>query len=192
LINDDLKHPRINILHTPERKQDAQAFYSKYTNLGAIVTLIEVDDDLSTRKHLGKLYYFDDSPRFREMAYSLAKDLRGIELISPHHFKQVAVKNQPHYAIWIVKSCKVQTNQFAAVDPKPIEDESLIPEETVVIKTTEIYMVQCPKCPSPVRNDRLAKHLLNVHSGKPRAARSRASFGHHQVSEQAAPRDNRF
>jgi len=67
-MGEDLEYPRINILYTSKRIRDAQAIYLKYTNLGARVTLFEVKDDLLTKKHLGKLYYFDDSPRFKEIA----------------------------------------------------------------------------------------------------------------------------
>ncbi len=192
MINEDLKHPRISILHTPERKQDAETFRSKYTNLGARVTLLEVDDDHSTRNHLGKLYYFDESPRFKEIANSLAKDLQGIEQVSPHYL-QLSEKQQPNYAIWIVKSHRIQTNQIVAVVPKPDEVESLTLEETVTLKTLN-YMVQCPKCPSSVRNDRLDKHLINVHSGKPKPAgttKKKNSSSHRPIYE-AIPRDNRF
>jgi len=169
LISDDLKHPRINIFHTPERKQDAQAFCSKYTNLGAKVTLLEVDDDLSIRKHLGKLYYFDDSPRFKEIANSLAKDLRDIEQVSPHYL-QLSQNQQPNYAIWIVKTNKFQTNQTIAPTPKPNQVKNVKSETTELeissqppIEMLEICLIQCPKCHSSVRNDRLAKHIAKVH-----------------------------
>ncbi len=192
MIDEDLKHTQINILHTPERKQDAETFCSKYTNLGAIVTLVEVDDDHSTRNHLGKVYYFDESPKFKEIADSLAKDLLGIERVSPHYL-QLSEKQQPNYAIWIVKSNRTQTNQIVAVVPKSGEVGSLTLEETVTLKMLN-YMVQCPKCPSSVRNDRLDKHLINVHSGKPQSAsttKKKIPSSHRPIYE-AVPRDNRF
>lgn len=170
MIKEDLKHPRINILHTPERKQDAQAFCSKYTNLGARVTLVEVNDDLSTRKHLGKLYYFDDSPRFKEIAKTLANDLRGIEQVSPHYL-QLPQSQQPNYSIWIVKSHRVQINQTITTAPKPKQIENLKIEITELEtslqpskETVEIHLIQCPHCNSSVRNDRLDKHIAKVHT----------------------------
>ena len=180
MINEDLKHPRINILYTPERKQDAQTFCSKYTILGAKVILLEVDDDLSIKKHSGKLYYFDDSPRFKEIANSLAKDLRGIEQVSPHYL-ELQQKQQPNYAIWLIKPKKVQTNHTIATVTKPNQVENLKPKTTELeissqpsIETVEIFLIQCPKCHSSVRNDRLDKHIAKVH-GKQKQSPSRSS-----------------
>ncbi len=156
-------------MHTPERKQDAQAFCSKYTNLGARVTLFEVEDNLSTRKHLGKLYYFDESPRFKEIANSLAKDLRDTEQVSPHYL-QLSQSQQLNYAIWIIETNKLQTNQIIPPVPNPNRIENPKFERTEIeifsqpsIETIKICLIQCPKCHSSVRNDRLAKHITKVH-----------------------------
>jgi hypothetical protein len=101
LLKEDLHHPKINIMYIADRKQDAQVLFSKYMKFGAKVTLFEVPDDRSTRKHLGKLYYFDEYPRFKEIAHSLAKDMRGIEQVLPE-YKQLATTPLPNYAIWVV------------------------------------------------------------------------------------------
>ncbi len=170
MSKEDLKHPRINILYIRERKQDAEKLYSVYANLGAKIALLEVEDDESTRKHLGKLYYFDKIPRFAEIADSLAKNIQKIEKVSPQYI-ELNQRQQANYAIWIVAKVKSQTIHASSILTKPRQSENLnqraeleISVKSSAATAEKNSLLQCPKCKSLVRNDRLTKHLAKTHS----------------------------
>ena len=95
--------------------------------------------------------------------------MRDVEQVTPHYL-QLQQKQQPNYAIWIVKTNKFQTNQIVAPAPKPNQVKNVKSGTTELevssqplIETIEICLIQCPKCHSSVRNDRLAKHIAKVH-----------------------------
>lgn len=170
--SEDLRHPRINILYIPLRKLDAEILYSRYVNLGAKVTLHEVGDDHSTRQHIGKLYFFDNNLRFKEIADSLAKNLISIESVSPQHMK-LEQGEKINYAIWIVSKDRRLIKPIDIKAIKPILGEKVKLEAKVAEKPTQpltimtkTSLIQCPNCHSSVRSNRLAKHLEKVHRKK--------------------------
>jgi hypothetical protein len=157
---DDLKHPRINIIHIPERKQDALDIRSKYLLLGATVTLTEVDNDEATRENLGRLYYFDEAPRVKEIATSLARSLHNVELVSPCYVEMSPEQQaKAQFSIWIVKSriepVRVKVVRRSEPPPKTVAKVS--------VKSDYSSKTICSVCAVSIRKDWLAKHLAKVH-----------------------------
>lgn len=142
---------------------------AKYTRLGARITLIEVEDDPSAQKHKGKLYYFDESSRVKEIAVILAKDSQSTEALSPKYVPP-AEKEQVNYAIWIVGKVNTQGNYspVSHTESNQIENSKValpkVEAPRQVSKT--LTMVRCPKCPSTIRSDRLASHMTKIHHEK--------------------------
>lgn len=168
------KLTRINIFHISTRKQDAEMLCSKYSNSGADVTLIEVADDIGTKLHIGKLYYFSKKLADRIFANSLFLDLQDIELVLPQYV-QLEQSHSMDFAIWIVRKPKSQTISVDSNNLIPKQIESIKPEISsadVVLEmpktpsitvTPNIELVKCPNCNSRVRSDRLEKHLRKAH-----------------------------
>lgn len=170
--SEDLRHPRINILYIPERKQDAKILYLKYTNLGAKVSLREVKNNNFTEQHLGKLYYCDLTPRVKEIAVSLARSLHNIESVSPRYTEKHEGEDF-NFTIWILRKIKKTINQTSKglvtinqnVTVKPDKINSTMLGQPSVSKEKS-SLIKCPKCHSFVRNDRLIKHQKKVHDKK--------------------------
>jgi hypothetical protein len=172
LIPNDLINPRLNILYIQERLSDAQKIYSKYSSLGAKVILLEVKDDQYTKKHSGKLYYFDENPRFKEIAEILVNSLSSIEHLSaqyieskPHH-----KETRPNFSIWLYKKQNIKLNYSvsSAINVSktisPAKEILKIQHTSQNLATVENNgLVKCPECHSSVRCDRLSKHLRKVH-----------------------------
>lgn len=158
----DLKHPRINIIHIPERLQDALHLSAKYQALGAVVALREVDNDERAGQHVGKLYYFDETTRVREIAASLARSLRNVESVSPC-FTEASTKQQAHFSVWLVRN-------VAALGKGAIAEAVAVKlARKDVVKgfgvAEDITLVECPICTASLQASRLARHLAKVHHG---------------------------
>lgn len=157
---DDLKHPRINIIHIPERRQDALNLRAKYLLLGATVTLFEVNNDEATRQNVGRLYYFNDTPRVKEIATSLATSLHNVELVSPCYVEIPSEQqSQAQFSLWIVKS-RMEPGRVKTVE------RMKLPSGTVAkgsVKIDSSSKTACSVCAVSIRKDRLAQHLAKVH-----------------------------
>jgi uncharacterized C2H2 Zn-finger protein len=183
-LQEEKEFTRINIFHISTRKQDAELLSSKYTSFGAEVTVIEVADDIGTKLHIGKLYYFAEASADKIFANSLSVDLRDIELVSPHLVK-LEDSHPIDFAVWIVRKPKNQANQIVAnvTLPKEVEnvvgeisDEKYVAQEiesgnAVNLETNALFysfptLVKCPKCSCLVRDDRLKKHITKAHEKK--------------------------
>lgn len=163
-MNEDLLHPRINILYILERKNDAEILYSKFDKLGAKVNLIEVSKGSLTGKQEGKIYYFDESPRFEKIGLSLVKSLQSIEPISLEYVKYIDLpKNkQPNYAIWIVRENKILSPQILIEEHIPVQET--VKNFTNTQNPIKRLLIKCDKCDSSVLPERMEKHVNKVHS----------------------------
>jgi hypothetical protein len=158
-MEEDLIHPRINIFYIKERENDVEKLYLTYSTLGAKVTLLKVENDKYTRKHLGKLYYFDRNPRVAEIAVALAINILKFEKISVQ-YSEPHQEQTPNYAVWIVGSVESKTRLNAA---SQITQIKILNEE---LSKAIVPLTHCPKCNCSVRDDRLKKHLTKAHSNE--------------------------
>jgi DNA-directed RNA polymerase subunit RPC12/RpoP len=151
---------------------------SKYASSGADVTLFEVADDIGTKLHIGKLYYFDENSADKIFASSLAVDLRDVELVFPQYV-QLEQSRSIDFAVWIVRKPKNQTSYLApnvavlerVESVKSVATPSIanfqVPKTPPNVASSNLEMVDCPKCNSRVRSDRLEKHIRKVHGSRP-------------------------
>ena len=97
-----LRHHRINILYVKTRKQDAQTLSTKFAYLGAKVNISQIADDEDTEQYKGRLYYFDKTPRAKELAHYIASAVSEIENVSPQYVSSPNNQNVD-CNIWLVK-----------------------------------------------------------------------------------------
>jgi hypothetical protein len=105
-----LRHHRINILYVKTRKQDAQTLSAKFAYLGAEVTISQIADNEATEQYMGRLYYFDKTPKAKELAHYIASAVSEIENVSPQYVSSTDNQNVD-CNIWLVKKNNLLLNQ---------------------------------------------------------------------------------
>jgi hypothetical protein len=151
----DLINKQINIIFTSERHIDAQSLYLKYSKSGAKVNIIKVQNDNSTKKHLGKIYYFSQLKKVVEIATEIAKDLREIERLTPQFIHSSDTKTII-FSVWLVEPLKFET-LLPKLNPLP----KILSQNTFSKRTP---LIECPTCFVKLREKNLSKHLLKNHA----------------------------
>lgn len=162
------KQIKISVLFVPERLSDAERLRDGFRRSQAVVKMIEVADDRFSTSHYGKIYFFRESVRHRQFALKVATEIVGVEPFEIE-FRDLGDPNAPTLAIWLAGQGTMETSVptvrraggssvHAVQRPNKAAGVSVQSTEHTSDLTTR-PLVKCPKCSSPVRADRLKRHL---------------------------------
>jgi hypothetical protein len=148
------------------------------------VTLAQLSSDSPLEEHQSTIYYVGGSPRVREIAELMAHYLRGLE-----NFR---VRQLPHptdkfeFAVYFV------TPTIGADPGIELPTSAPTNSEQKSESNSKKIIVECPKCPSRVRSDRLERHLAKPHRDLRKLVASAKSTPKERKSKKGKRRTKKF
>jgi hypothetical protein len=166
-MGDSLRNPLVFIFATPGRNADASTLAGVFERGGARVNLVQVPADRSTQTNRGSIYYFRNDPKYLHVANTISLRFSSIERFRPMYLSGHS-EDLPDFSIWLVSEVALQSSR----------------------KTT-VPLTTCPKCPSPVRIDRLDKHLKTKHPTHPKKSEEKRVVTRKRRKKKRKARDAR-